>query len=180
MQRINESLVSTSRSKALATIDETFRQIEVELQQVGAGIPQLGDALKQLDSSTAQISEIMKPFDSSSPQIGDMMKQLGQLRLSASAQASLAHLDQAANESARLFESTVSAIEEYTRTPVTYEPKGRKPMEKPAVKPRRVIEIQRLIQKPFLENETEVEDFLSKLRTELHDAIAKNERIQIK
>ena len=194
VQAINESLVSASRSKALATIDETFRQIEVELQQMGAGVPQLGDALKQmgtgvpqigdalkqLDSSTAQISEIMKPFDSSMPHIGDMMKQLGQLRLSASAQASLAHLDQAANESARLFESTVSAIEEYTRTPVTYEPKGRKPMEKPAVKPRRVIEIQRLIQKPFLENEAEVEDFLSKLRTELHDAIAKNERIQIK
>ena len=122
----------------------------------------------------------MKPFDSSSPQIGDMMKQLGQLRLSASAQASLAHLDQAANESSRIFECTVSAIEEYTRTPATYEPKGREPMEKPAVKPRRVVEIQRLIQKPFLENEAEVEDFLSKLRTELHDAIAKNERIQIK
>ena len=56
----------------------------------------------------------------------------------------------------------------------TYEPKGRKPMEKPAVKPRRVVEIQRFIQKPFLENETEVEDFLSKLRSELHDAIAIN------
>jgi hypothetical protein len=33
------------------------------------------------------------------------------------------------------------AIEEYTRTPATYEPKGRKPLEKPAVKPRRVVEI---------------------------------------
>ncbi len=53
-------------------------------------------------------------------------------------------------------------------------------MEKLAVKPRRVVEIQRFIQKPLLENETEVEDFLSKLRSELHDAIAKNERIQIK
>jgi len=33
-----------------------------------------------------------------------------------------------------------SAIEDYTRTP-TYEPKGRKPLEKPAVKPRRAVEI---------------------------------------
>ena len=48
------------------------------------------------------------------------------------------------------------------------------------MKPRRVVEIQRFIQKPFLENEIEVEDLLSKLRTELHDAIAKNENIQIK
>jgi hypothetical protein len=126
------------------------------------------------------MSEISKAFASSMPQLGDAMRQLDQLRLSASAQSSIAHLEQAANESSRLFESTVTAIEEYTRTPVTYEPKGRKPMEKPAVKPRRVVEIQRLIQKPFLENETEVEDFLSKLRTELQDAIAKNERIQIK
>ena len=48
------------------------------------------------------------------------------------------------------------------------------------MKPRRVVEIQRFTQKPFLENETEVEDFLSKLRTALHDAIAKNEHIQFK
>jgi hypothetical protein len=48
------------------------------------------------------------------------------------------------------------------------------------VKPRRVVEIQRFIQKSFLENEIEVEDFLSKFRTELQDAIAKNENIQIK
>jgi hypothetical protein len=48
------------------------------------------------------------------------------------------------------------------------------------VKPRRVVEIQRFIQKSFLENEIEVEDFLSKFRTTLQDAIVRNEHIQVK
>jgi hypothetical protein len=133
-------------------IAQKFQQIQVELQQVDSG--------------------------SSLPE--DVSRQFDQLRLVATARTSLAHIDQAVNKSRRISESTVSAIEEYTLTCHLYEPKGIKPMEKPAVKPRRVVEIRRFIQKPFLENETEVEDFLSKLRTELHDSIAKNERIQIK
>ena len=133
-------------------IAQKFQQIQVELQQVDSG--------------------------SSLPE--DVSRQFDQLRLVATARTSLAHIDQAVNKSRRISESTVSAIEEYTLTCHLYEPKGIKPMEKPAVKPRRVVEIRRFIQKPFLENETEVEDFLSKLRTELHDAVAKNERMQIK
>lgn len=48
------------------------------------------------------------------------------------------------------------------------------------MRPRRVVEINTLLKKPFLESATEVEDFLTKLRVELEDAVAKNERIQIK
>ena len=71
----------------------------------------------------------------------DGSRQFDQLRLVATAQTSLAHIVQAVNEFSRIFESTVSAIEDYTRTPAIYEPKGRKPFEKPAVKPRRAVEI---------------------------------------
>jgi hypothetical protein len=149
---VNDSLVSARLSEVMSGIDEKFRQVQSEFQRLDDGFPLADQVLKQFDH----------------------------LRLSASDQASLAHLDQAVNESCRLFESTISAIEEHIRTPVTYEPKGGKPIEKPALKPRRVVEIQRLVRKPFLENESEVEDFLTRLRSELHDAIAKNERIQIK
>ena len=68
---------------------QKFQQIPVELQQVDSG--------------------------SSLPE--DVSRQFEQLRLVATAQTSLAHIDQAANESSRIFESTVSAIEEYTCTP---------------------------------------------------------------
>ena len=47
----------------------------------------------------------------------DGSRQFDQLRLVATAQTSLAYIDQTVNESSRIFESTVSAIEEYTRSP---------------------------------------------------------------
>ena len=47
----------------------------------------------------------------------DGSRQFDQLRLVATAQTSLAYIAQAVNESNRIFESTVSAIEEYTRSP---------------------------------------------------------------
>jgi hypothetical protein len=152
VQAINESIVSAHRAKVITAIEKKLDETKAEIEQAGNH-----DALR---------AEVLQKFD--------------QLRLSACSYASVAHIDQAASEAGRLFETTVSALEEATLKPRPYEPKGRKPIEKPAVKPRRVVEIHSLLAKPFLENATEVEDFLAKLRTELNDAIAKNERIQIK
>ena len=152
VQAINESIVSTHRAQVLAAIEQKLDQTKVEIDQAGNN--------EQLRS--------------------DVQKKFEQLRLSTCTYNSVAHIDQAAGEANRLFETTVSILEESARREVNYNPKAGKPMEKPAVKPRRVIEINSILKKPFLENEAEVEDFLGRLRSELHDAIAKNERIQIK
>ena len=95
---------------------------------------------------------------------------------------SVAHLDQAATEAARIFESTVTAIEQAAAAPpppsqtsVTY-PKPKLP----GPKPRHVVQISTLLQKPFLENTEDAEEFLTKLRTEFTNALARGERIQIK
>ncbi len=99
---------------------------------------------------------------------------------------SVAHLDQAASEANRVFESTLSAIEDYTvksaRTDPAPSPGAgtETPIPLPAPKHRRVIQIGDLLEKPFLESTEEVEVFLTKLRTELTDAVAKGERIQLK
>jgi hypothetical protein len=97
-------------------------------------------------------------------------------------QESVAHLDQAAAEAARVFESTVSAIEQAVATPVAV-PVSPVSYLKPGVtgpKPRHVLQAATLLTKPFLESPEEVEQFLGRLRVELTDALARGERIQIK
>jgi hypothetical protein len=152
VQAINESIVAAHRAQVLTLIEQKFDQTKVEIDQAGDN-----DQLR-----------------------ADVQKKFEQLRLSACTYNSVAHIDQAAGEANRLFESAVATLEEYARKEVNYNPKSGKPMEKPAIKPRRVIEIKSILKKPFLESAAEVEDFLGCLRSELQDAIKKNERIQFK
>lgn len=149
---INEALISAQRSQVLAAIDQKLAQSQTEIAQAGNH-----DTLR-----------------------AEMEQKFAQLRHTTCNYHSVAHIDQAAAEANRLFETTVSTLEDFARKEVTYPAKGAKSLEKPAVKPRRIIEINSILKKPFLESEDEVEDFLGRLRTELQDALAKNERIQIK
>jgi hypothetical protein len=99
---------------------------------------------------------------------------------------SVAHLDQAATEAARIFESTVTAIERAAAapapspaTPVPASTTYPKP-KLPGPKPRHEVRVSNLLTKPFLETPEEVDAFLDKLRTELTNTLARGERIQIK
>jgi hypothetical protein len=98
-------------------------------------------------------------------------------------QNSVAHLDQAATEAARIFESTVAAIEQAAVAPpppVTGSTTTYPKPNLPGPKPRHVVQVSSLLKKPFLESSDEVEEFLTKLRTELTNALARDERIQLK
>ena len=97
-------------------------------------------------------------------------------------QNSVAHLEQAATEAARIFDSTVAAIEQSTAAPpptggfpVTY-PKPNLPRPKP----RHMAQVSSLLNKPLLESPEDVEEFLTKIRTELTNTLARGGRIQIK
>jgi hypothetical protein len=97
-------------------------------------------------------------------------------------QNSVAHLDQAATEAARIFDSTVAAIEQSATAPP---PSGGSPVNYPkpnlpGPKPRHMVQVSSLLKKPFLESPEDVEEFLTKLRTELTNTLARGERIQIK
>ena len=48
------------------------------------------------------------------------------------------------------------------------------------VKPRRVISPVKLVKSSYLESQADVDAFLDDLRRELTDALAKNERIEIR
>ena len=149
---INEGIVTAKRSQAIASIEQKFQQTKAEISQVGNH--------EELQTQAEQ--------------------KFAQLLASANTQCSVAHIDQAASEAARLFETTVSTLEDFSRKEVTYTTVGGKPPEKPTVKPRYVVEVQSLLKKPFIENEVEAEAFIVSLRAELLAAVARNERIQLK
>ncbi|MDB6134351.1 MAG: hypothetical protein JWM59_2594 [Verrucomicrobiales bacterium] len=152
VQEINLAMLSARRAQVLGTIEERLGQTKAELDQAGTNEP-----LRQ---------EVLGNFDS--------------LRQKVCTYDSIAHIDQAAREALDLFEIAVSAIEESTRKQVNSSTNTPKAEEQAGVKLRRIVRISSLLSKPFLESGPEVEDFLTRLRVELQDALAQNERIQIK
>ena len=95
---------------------------------------------------------------------------------------SLAHITQAETEALKEFDRATSRIEEFVRE-ATEQPKDKgtgaeQPI--PILKKKRVVEAARLMPSPYLESQADVEGFLQRLRTELEEALAENERIEIR
>ena len=164
MTDINSEIVSARRVKALATVENQRCQAIAEI--AAAGNP---EAL-----------------------VRDAEARYKLLAVTCARQNSVAHLDQAATEAARIFESTVAAIEQAAAAqaaaaqaaaaspPVAGDPVTYPKPNLPGPKPRHVVQVSSLLKKPFLESPEEVEEFLTKLRSELTSTLARGERIQIK
>lgn len=151
---VNSELVSARRAKVLESVEKERSQALAEVETAGVGSSMLHDVEARYKVLTDACAK----------------------------HNSVAHLDQAATEATRIFESTVTAIENAAAAPpppsqtsATY-PKPKLP----GPKPRHVVQISSLLVKPFLESPEEVEVFLTKLRTELTKTLARGERIQIK
>jgi hypothetical protein len=97
---------------------------------------------------------------------------LSKLVETAAAATSIAHITQAREASEVAFDRALRAIEEeQKKSPVP-------PKEK--VKPRSVIEAKAYWSHGFIENADDAEEFLTKLRAAIMDALADDERVQIK
>ena len=90
---------------------------------------------------------------------------------------SLAHIGQAASEAVRLKDEALTRVEHYLARKAE---EGKAEQDKPVVRPRRVISPVKLVKLPYLETQIDVDAFLDDLRKELADALAKNERIEIR
>ena len=139
-------------------------------------------ALEIVEKERSLTMEEIASAGNSESLIRDVQARYKLLADTCAAQVSVAHLDQAATEAARIFESTVEAIEQAAAAPLpTSQPSPTYP--KPNLlgpKPRHVVQVSSLLKKPFIESSEEVEEFLAKLRTELTNTIARGERVQIK
>ena len=90
---------------------------------------------------------------------------------------SLAHIGQAEAEAVRLKDEALDQVERYLARKAE---EGRAVPDKPVVKPRRVVSPGKLVKSSYLESQADVNAFLDDLRKELTDALARNERIEIR
>ena len=90
---------------------------------------------------------------------------------------SLAHIGQAEAEAVRLKDEALDQVERYL---ARIAEEGRAVLDKPVVKPRRVVSPGKLVKSSYLESQDDVDAFLDDLRKELTDALARNERIEIR
>ena len=90
---------------------------------------------------------------------------------------SLAHIDQAESEAVRLKDEALTQVDRYLARKAE---EGKAGPDKPVVKPRRVVSPGKFVKSSYLESKADVNTFLNDLRKELTDALAKNERIEIR
>ena len=90
---------------------------------------------------------------------------------------SLAHIGQAEAEAVRLKDEALDQVERYLARKAE---EGKGEQDKPVVKPRRVVSPVDLVKSAYLESQADVDAFLDDLRRELTDALARNERIEIR
>ncbi len=95
----------------------------------------------------------------------------------AAAQESLAHLGQAEAEAVRLRDEALTRIEQFLARKTE---EGNQVKDTPAPRRRRVIAPAKLVKSAYLESENDVDRFLEALRAELSEALANNERIEIR
>ena len=90
---------------------------------------------------------------------------------------SLAHIGQAESEAVHLKDQALDEVEQYLAQKAE---DSKAEQDKPAVRPRRVVSPVKLVKLPYLESQADVDAFLDDLRKELTEALARNQRIEIR
>lgn len=153
---INSSLLAGRRTQAIAKIDGYVKTLNTDLATANADAGLRATCLQPLESLRSQVER----------------------------QESLAHITQAETEAIKEFDLAQGRIEEFLhRAPVLVVPQGPggSPLPPaPKVKKQRIVKPADLVEVTYLETKGDVDKFLGALREELEDALAKNERIQIR
>ena len=102
---------------------------------------------------------------------------LEKLAKQVSTHESLAHIGQAESEAVHLKDDALAQVEHYLMQKAE---EGKAGQDKPVVKPRKIVSPVTLVNSPYLESQADVDVFLDDLRRELTDALARNERIEIR
>ncbi|MET4791657.1 hypothetical protein ABIF64_003835 [Bradyrhizobium japonicum] len=153
--KVNVSLLVERRSQAAAKIDGYIKTLNSDVATANGDVGLRAACLGPLESLKSQVEK----------------------------QESLAHITQAETEAIKEFDLAQARIEEFLRRiAVPLEPTGPSgdPPLPPKVKKQRVVKPADLVKATYLETSGEVDQFLGALRQELEDALAKNERIQIR
>ncbi|KAB2678311.1 BREX system P-loop protein BrxC [Brucella tritici] len=161
---INSALVSKRREHVIEKIDEFIAKVKGELDQVGAAPELRNQCLHPIQSIKVRIEK----------------------------EQSIAHIFQMQTAARDAADEAFGAIELAARKPAPVPAGGdgnasgsqggdlETAVKNPATKKRRIIEPSDLAGAAYLETKEDIEGFLAKLRKELEDAIANNERVEIR
>jgi hypothetical protein len=150
VQKVNDSLLTAARQAATGTINAQLAAVGADLDLVALG--------------AATRESILKPLQS--------------LRESVQKQPSLAHLGQAESEAVRLKDQALVAISKYLDEKAATATPGTEP--KLTIKKPRVIKPSTLVKSGYLESSTDVDEFIEVLRSTMEEALANDERIEIR
>ncbi|MEO8275810.1 MAG: BREX system P-loop protein BrxC [Thermoanaerobaculia bacterium] len=153
VRQVNEALLTEGRAKSLAKIGESIAAISGDLEVAGAGEELRRSCLGPLERLRAAVGTL----------------------------ESRAHLSQTEGESVRLVDEALDRIQEHQAEQLALLAKeGKTDLAEVKIKPRRLIEPAKLAGAAWLETESQVDEFLAKLRAEMKSALDANERIEIR
>ena len=134
-------------------------------------------ALATITEQTASVSAEVSTAGGDESLKTTCLTPLEDLAKQVSTHESLAHIGQAEGEAVRLKDEALNQVERYLERKAE---EGSPVPDKPVVKPRRVVSPGKFVKSSYLESKADVNTFLDDLRKELTDALAKNERIEIR
>ncbi len=154
---VNSSLLTGRRTQAVAKIDSIIGTLNKDIAAAQGEAGLRAACIRPLEALKEQVQK----------------------------QESLAHITQAEAEAVREFDAAVGRIEEYLRKLAEQKkPKddgsGKVTPPLPVVKKQHIVQPAKLVKTAYLETSDDVNGFLDALRMELEQAIARNERIQIR
>ena len=134
-------------------------------------------ALATIAKQTAVVSEEVSAAGGGESLKTTCLTPLEKLAKQISTHDSLAHIGQAESEAVHLKDEALAQVEHYLMQEAE---EGRVGQDKPVVKLRKIISPVKLVKSSYLESQADVEAFLDDLRRELTDALARNQRIEIR
>ena len=175
LRRMSEILAAPSPYGLVKEAEGLIRTVsEVNEKLLSARRAQ---ALATIAKQTASVSTEVSTAGGDEPLKTTCLTPLKNLANQVSTHDSLAHIDQAESEAVRLKDEALTQVERYLARKAE---EGKAEQDKPVVRPRRVVSPVKLVKLAYLESQADVDAFLDDLRTELTDALARSERIEIR
>ncbi len=167
-ETINTSIIAKRRDEALARISELQKQLVAEITKACVGKLPLGTSVvRQLNSEEEQLSKVC-------------LQPLERLVASVNQQNSVAHISQAVQEAERALDKALHDIEAFL-TKKQEKGIGKCGDEsKIVVKPRKEVRPSSILSKPFIETQSDLDEFIDRLRKEIQTSLDNGERVQIR
>ena len=183
LKRMHEILSAKSPYGLIKDADALINTVNVVNSSLLMG--RKTQAIAKIDAVVATLNKDVAAAQGDAHLHAACIKPLESLREQVEKQQSLAHITQAEGEAVKEFDLGVGRIEDFLRKLAELKkPKddgsGKVTPPPPVVKKQRVVKPADIVKTTYLETSEDVNGFLDALRQELENAIANNERIQIR